>query len=462
MRRGERILYQATFFDGEFIGHADFLRRVEEPSRSAAYSYEVIDTKLALTPKALLPRAALQLQRAPRAPAGTRPEFGHVVFGNGEERRFRINDYMAYYRHLKRAFLDFVRDPAWSASTTAARVSRISAAHCAFARGTTPARASATRRRSFEPRRLDAARSDRQARSGRSLRVTAARAGPGRAAAVRHEPRNVCQAPPPGLTAGTAGDERSPIYELLAHEPPIGFALLPAPRAGDVFFDMEGDPLYEPGRGLEYLFGCWMPDDDRSFAHFGARRATTRRRAFEVVRRLRHGAAEAVPGAARLPLRKLREVGAAPSRTRAPHARGRDRRPSCATKCSSISSPSCGRRWRFQRTATGSRTWSAFTISARETERQERRRVDRHVRALVTGRATARFSTISSAITATTADRRICYASGCSRAALEAELDASAPIFRYRPIPDARSRATKRRRGRRTQPSSSGRCSRTF
>ena len=28
MRRGEPIIYQATFFDGEFVGHADFLRRV--------------------------------------------------------------------------------------------------------------------------------------------------------------------------------------------------------------------------------------------------------------------------------------------------------------------------------------------------------------------------------------------------------------------------------------------------
>ena len=31
---------------------------------------------------------------------------------------------------------------------------------------------------------------------------------------------------------------RFPIFELLAHEPPTGFALLPAPSTGDVYFDM--------------------------------------------------------------------------------------------------------------------------------------------------------------------------------------------------------------------------------
>src|SRR6202012_5883539 len=40
------------------------------------------------------------------------PEFGHVVFGDGTEERFRITDYLAYYRHLKQSFLEFANDPA--------------------------------------------------------------------------------------------------------------------------------------------------------------------------------------------------------------------------------------------------------------------------------------------------------------------------------------------------------------
>jgi uncharacterized protein len=42
-------------------------------------------------------------------------------------------------------------------------------------------------------------------------------------------------------------------YEVLDPIPAKGFARLPRPDAGDLFFDMEGDPLF--AGGLEYLFG---------------------------------------------------------------------------------------------------------------------------------------------------------------------------------------------------------------
>jgi uncharacterized protein len=58
MRQGADIIYQATFFDGTWIGHADFLYRVETPSNLGAWSYQVADTKLAKRVKAA---AILQL-----------------------------------------------------------------------------------------------------------------------------------------------------------------------------------------------------------------------------------------------------------------------------------------------------------------------------------------------------------------------------------------------------------------
>ena len=32
IRRGDDVVYQATFFDGRWLGYADFLPRVETPS----------------------------------------------------------------------------------------------------------------------------------------------------------------------------------------------------------------------------------------------------------------------------------------------------------------------------------------------------------------------------------------------------------------------------------------------
>jgi predicted RecB family nuclease len=50
-----------------------------------------------------------------------------------------------------------------------------------------------------------------------------------------------------GKTAG------APRHELRTAEPGRGFHRLPPPSQGDLYFDMEGDPLHEDG--LEYLFG---------------------------------------------------------------------------------------------------------------------------------------------------------------------------------------------------------------
>ena len=55
MASGDDVIFQATFFDGRWLGYADFLLRVESPDRPSVwgpYHYEVADTKLARHVKA--------------------------------------------------------------------------------------------------------------------------------------------------------------------------------------------------------------------------------------------------------------------------------------------------------------------------------------------------------------------------------------------------------------------------
>src|SRR4051812_42379082 len=47
MSAGVDVVYQGTFFDGAWGGQADFLLRVDEPSKLGDWSYEIADTKLA-------------------------------------------------------------------------------------------------------------------------------------------------------------------------------------------------------------------------------------------------------------------------------------------------------------------------------------------------------------------------------------------------------------------------------
>src|SRR5687767_9465407 len=115
MAAGADVIYQATFFDGTWRGHADFLLRVDAPERPSVwgpYHYEVADTKLARHVKAsaILQICSYidQLERI----QGVRPEWLHVALGGSARavERLRVDDYMAYYRSARDRFLATMAD----------------------------------------------------------------------------------------------------------------------------------------------------------------------------------------------------------------------------------------------------------------------------------------------------------------------------------------------------------------
>src|SRR6185437_13494478 len=116
MREGAAIIYQATFFDGQFLGHADFLRRIPEPSDLGPWRYEVVDTKLALKPKPYFLVQLCNYSEHLERLQGVAPERGYVVLGDGSEESYRLADYAAYYRRLKSTFLSFAGDTGQAAA----------------------------------------------------------------------------------------------------------------------------------------------------------------------------------------------------------------------------------------------------------------------------------------------------------------------------------------------------------
>src|SRR5450759_4592866 len=107
IRRGDDVVYQATFFDGRWLGLADFLLRVDRPSPLLGdWSYEVVDTKLARHVKAsALLQICSYVEQLTEA-QGVEPEWMHVALGGSARavERHRVADYMAYYRMVKAAF----------------------------------------------------------------------------------------------------------------------------------------------------------------------------------------------------------------------------------------------------------------------------------------------------------------------------------------------------------------------
>jgi len=104
MRGGADIIFQATFFDGRWRGHADFLIRAERASDLGAWSYDIADTKLARRVKAaaILQMCVYADLLAPLQ--GVPPETLSVVTGDGLAHPHRLAEYAAYYRAAKARF----------------------------------------------------------------------------------------------------------------------------------------------------------------------------------------------------------------------------------------------------------------------------------------------------------------------------------------------------------------------
>jgi predicted RecB family nuclease len=295
MAAGAEVIYQATFFDGTWRGHADFLLRVDDPERPSiwgAYHYEVADTKLARHVKAsaILQICSYidQLERI----QGVRPEWLHVALGGSARavERLRVDDYMAYYRSARDRFVATMADKV-PATYPPAGTYPEPVDHCDVCRW---AAECAKRRRDDDHLSLVAGISGRQRRAlqGRDVETLE----------TLGELTLPMEPPLEGTSAGALtrvreqariqleGRRSGPRYELFVRDDgqPLdverGLASLPAPSPGDLFFDIEGDP-YAFDDGLDYLFG--VLDVDGQFVAIWSRDGTgeftldAERRAFE-------------------------------------------------------------------------------------------------------------------------------------------------------------------------------------
>ncbi|HEY6782921.1 MAG TPA: TM0106 family RecB-like putative nuclease, partial [Candidatus Dormibacteraeota bacterium] len=251
MAEGYDVIYQPTFFDGRWMGRADFLLRVETPSSRWAWAYEAADAKLARRVRAeailQLCEYSAHLERLQGKP----PASMQVILGDGVPHSYRVDEFSAYHASVK---LDFesamVKD---SVATYPDPVAHCNV--CGFA-----ARCAAQRKQDDHLSQVARMRSGQvlALKTADIATVTALATAP----ADAEPPARMSQATFDELRAQAALQHRGPHYtgvprhELLdAWEVGHGLCALPAASPGDVFFDMEGDGLARDVP-LEYLFGA--------------------------------------------------------------------------------------------------------------------------------------------------------------------------------------------------------------
>ena len=251
MKDGKEVIVQGSLVQGHWGGRMDILRRVEMPSSLGGWSYEVIDTKLARETKSgTILQLSLYSDLVGRV-QDLLPERMYVVapWTEFEPQAYRTGDYAAYYRLVK-AWLESAVAKGSGGSYPDPKE------HCGMCRWS---RECDNRRRRDDHLCLVAGISSLQIGelTGREVATTAGLAAtplplpwkPERGAAVSYEKiREQARVQVGGREEGRT------VYETLEPKPDVGLAMLPAPSAGDIFFDFEGDPFVGPG-GFEYLFG---------------------------------------------------------------------------------------------------------------------------------------------------------------------------------------------------------------
>ena len=280
MRSGAATIYQATLRDGQLFGHADFLMRVDgEASALGQWRYEVADTKLARSPKAkFLVQLAFYSHLLALA-QGAEPRMMHVVLGDQTERAFRCADYMHYFRALLARYLVRVQALAGGAEP---ETYPLPCAHCDLCHWSERCEA----RRAADDHLCQVANISRVqwaklGAQGIDTLAKLAALSPGTLVPRMHRDVLARLQSQAALQDGARRTGQREVLVLpLDPDARRGFHRLPAPDAGDMFFDMEGDPL-EDG-GLEYLFGVWLLEGGEwAFRAFWAHSRAEERVAFE-------------------------------------------------------------------------------------------------------------------------------------------------------------------------------------
>ncbi|MDQ0822556.1 putative RecB family nuclease [Arthrobacter sp. V4I6] len=262
LRSGADVVFQAAFFDGRFHGRSDFL------VRQADGSYAVFDTKLARHAKvtALLQLAAYgdQLLQAGITPdpAVTLVLGATVPLPGGGfdyvRSHHKLAEILPVFRERRERFLALTSAHVAQPGTVRWGEAGITACgRCDYCQEMVKA----TDDLLLVARMNSAQRKALRASGISTVQELAQAALPDASAALRRlQEQARMQSGLGGADGGVRyvkdGEEHSLRYAVI---PENSLAELPVPSEGDIFFDFEGDPLWQESAtgvwGLEYLFG---------------------------------------------------------------------------------------------------------------------------------------------------------------------------------------------------------------
>jgi predicted RecB family nuclease len=270
MHQGVDVIYQARLVEnGVWGGWSDFILKVDTPSNLGSWSYEVMDTKLATETRAgTILQIALYSEKVGSI-QGRMPENMWVENPDGRT-GYRVNDYISFVRLAKRKLLNAIvnNNQTYPEPVTHCDIcswweecnkQRRKDDHLGFVAGmgTTQIK-------------------EMKIHGVKTLESFAQWQMPDQFKPLRGAADTYQKLKEQARVQYTGRIKSENVYETLEVEPEKGFNKLPEPSKYDIYLDLEGDLMVDPG-GLEYLFGwycegkytsIWVSDESDEKAAF--------------------------------------------------------------------------------------------------------------------------------------------------------------------------------------------------
>ena len=254
MQSGFDVIYQAALYKEPWYGYADFLIKCDTPSELGNYSYEVLDTKLSKSAEAKYIIQLCMYSELLSDLQGIMPKNMYLFLGEGRECHFKVTEFFDYYTQTKNSFNDYVRELPSSSYPEPCT-------HCTICSWSDHCNSTWKNDDHLSlVANIQNSQRDKLYKAGiKTVEELALAEDNTKISNLNKDTykRLHAQAKLQHSKKSTGKDK----YEILSPELEKGFYIMPKPDIGDLFFDMEGDPLYPDG--LEYLFGVYSIIDNK-------------------------------------------------------------------------------------------------------------------------------------------------------------------------------------------------------
>ena len=272
IKSGYDVIYQAVLKNDNWQGFADFLIKCDTPSNLGNYSYEVLDTKLGKKTEAKYIIQLCVYADLLSNITGVISQNIHLYLGDKKQYSFKLSEFFAYFKKCQNRFEDYIKH-------LSADSYPIPCSHCKLCSWQDHCNKIWQEDNHLSLiANINNAQIEKLEKAGIKKIEDLANFEGNKIPDLNPEilSRLKSQATLQNHQRKTGENK----FEIISHSFGKGFDRLPKQNDGDLFFDMEGDPLYDGG--LEYLFGVYYFEDSKPiFKAFWGHNLKEERQAFK-------------------------------------------------------------------------------------------------------------------------------------------------------------------------------------